>query len=170
MTDSCCCMAETNTTLQSNYLPIQNLKKKLKIDDKEIQRKRSHLKQKHYFTNKGPFSQSYGFSSSHVWMWELYYKESWVSKNCFWTVQCWRRLLRVPWTARRFNQSIVKEISPEYSLEGLMLKLKLHYFDTKSRLIGKDPDAGKDWRQEEKGTTKDEMVGYHLLLDGNEFE
>ena len=76
MTDSCCCMAETNTTLQSNYLPIQNLKKKLKIDDKEIQRKRSHLKQKHYFTNKGPFSQSYGFSSSHVWMWELDYKES----------------------------------------------------------------------------------------------
>ena len=66
--DSCCCTAETNTTLQSNYLPIQNLKKKIKIDDKEIQRKRSHLKQKHYFTNKGPFSQSYGFSSSHVWM------------------------------------------------------------------------------------------------------
>ena len=70
-----------------------------------------------------------------------------------------RRLLRVPWTARRSNQSILKKISCEYSWEGLMLKLKLQYFvtDVKSRLIGKDPDAGKDWRQE-KGATEDEMV------------
>ena len=68
------------------------------------------------------------FSSSHIWMWELDHKESWAPKNwCFWT-GCLRRLLRVPWTARRFNQSILKEISPEYSLEGLMLKLKLQYF------------------------------------------
>ena len=73
-------------------------------------------------------SQSYGFSSSHVWMWELDYKESWALKNwCFWTV-FWRKLLRVPWTARRSNQSILKEISPEYSLEELILKLKLHCF------------------------------------------
>ena len=72
-------------------------------------------------------SQSYGFSGSHVWMWELDYKESWALKNwCFWW--CWRRLLRVPWTARRSNQSILKEISPEYPLAGLMLKLKLQYF------------------------------------------
>ena len=90
-------------------------------------------KQRHYFANKGPSSQSYGFSSSHVWMWELGYKESWALKNwCFWTVilqlWCWRRLLRVPWTARRSNQSILKEINPDYSLEGLMLKLKLQYF------------------------------------------
>ena len=90
---------------------------------------RQHIqKQRHYFSNKGPSSQGYGFSSSHVWMWELDYKESWVLKNwCFWTV-CWRRLLRVPWTARRSNQSILKKISPEYSLEGLMVKLKLQYF------------------------------------------
>ena len=90
---------------------------------------RQHIKtQRHYFANKGPFSQSYSFSSSHIWMWELDYKESWVLKNwCLWTV-CWRRLLRVPWTTRRFNQSILKEISPEYSLEGLMLNLKLQYF------------------------------------------
>ena len=68
------------------------------------------------------------FSSSHVWMWELDYKESWVQKKwCFWTV-VWRRLFRVPWTARRSNQSILKEISPECSLEGLKLKLKLQYF------------------------------------------
>ena len=74
----------------------------------------------------------------------------------------WRRLLRVPWTARRSNQSILKEISPGYSLEGLMLKLKLQYFGhliRKSWLIWKDPDAGKDWKWEEKGTTEDEMVG-----------
>ena len=67
---------------------------------------------------------------------------------------CWRRLLRVPWTSKRSNQSILKEINPEYSLEGLMLKLKLQYFghlDAKNWLIRKDPDAGKDWRQEEKG-------------------
>ena len=74
---------------------------------------------------------------------------------------CWRRLLRVPWTSRRSNRSILKEISPEYSLEGLMLKMKLQILwplDAKNWLISKDPDAGKDWRQEEKGTTEDEMV------------
>ena len=87
----------------------------------------SLLKRRDYFASKGPASQSYAFSSSYVWMWELDYKESWAPKNwCFWTV-VWRRLLRVPWTARRSNQSILKEISPEYSLEGLMLKLKLQY-------------------------------------------
>ena len=86
---------------------------------------------------------------------------------------CWIRLLRVPWTAWRSNQSVLEEISPEYSLEGLMLKLKLQYFwppDTKNWLIGKDPDAGKDWRWEEKGTTEDEMVWWHHRLDGHEFE
>ena len=73
-------------------------------------------------------SQSYGFFSSHVWMWELDYKESWVPKNwCFWTVVL-EKTLRVPWTARRSNQSILKEISPGCSLEGLMLKLKFQYF------------------------------------------
>ena len=76
----------------------------------------------------------------------------------------WRRLLRVPWTARRLSQSVLKEISPEYSLEGLMLKP-----DAKSWLIWKDPDAGKDWRQE-NGMTEDETVGWHHWLDGHEFE
>ena len=81
-----------------------------------------------YFANKGPSSQSYGFSSTHVWMWELDYKENWALKNwCFWTV-FWRKLLRVSWTARRSNQSVLKEINLEYSLEGLRLKLKLQYF------------------------------------------
>ena len=87
-------------------------------------------KQRHYFANKGTSSQRYDFSSSHVWMWELDHKESWAPKNwCdVFELWCWRRLLRVPWTARRSNQSILKEISPEYSLEGLVLKLKLQYF------------------------------------------
>ena len=94
-------------------------------------------------------SQGYGFSSSHVWMWVLDYKESWAPKNwCFQTV-VWKRLLRVPWTARRSNQSILKEISSEYSLEGLMLWCWNWNFstwppDSKNGFIWKDPDAGKD--------------------------
>ena len=86
---------------------------------------------------------------------------------------CWIRLLRAPWTARRSNQYILKEISPEYSLEGLMLKLKLQYIGhlmRRAELIRKDPDAGKEWRQEEKGTTEDEMVGWHHQLDVQEFK
>ena len=76
---------------------------------------------------------------------------------------CWRRLLRVPWTERRSNQSILKEISPGISLEGLMLKLKLQYFVHLMRRVdsGKDSDAGRDCGQEEKGTTEDEMAGWH---------
>ena len=91
---------------------------------------RQHIKkQRHYFANKGPSSQSYGFSSSHIWMWVLDYKEK---AECWRTdalqLWCWRRFMRVPWTTRGSNQSIRKEISPEYTLEGLMLKLKLQYF------------------------------------------
>ena len=75
----------------------------------------------------GKLYQSYGFSSSHVWMWEL--DHNWAAeKNDVFELWCWRRLLRVPWTARRSNHSILKEINPEYSLEGLMLKLKLQNF------------------------------------------
>ena len=96
---------------------------------KNYDKARQHIKkQRQYFADKGLSSQSYGFSSSHAWMWELDYKESRVSKNwCFWTVVL-DKTLRVPWTARRSNWSILKDISPEYSLEGLMLKLKLQYF------------------------------------------
>ena len=109
----------------------------------------------------------------------MYGCEGWTIKkaehrgiNAF-ELWCWRRLLRDPWMARRSNQSILKEINPEYSLEGLMLNLKFQYFGHliwKNWLIGKDPDDGKDWRQEEKGTTKDEMVGWHHQLDRHEFE
>ena len=89
---------------------------------------RQHIKkQRHYFANKSPSSQSYGFSSSYVWI-----ESRTIKKAEHWRIDafklwCWRRLLRVPWTARS-NQSILQEISPEYSLEGLMLKLKLQYF------------------------------------------
>ena len=90
---------------------------------------RQHIqKERHYFANKGLSSQGYGFSSSHEWC------ESWIIKKVeHWRIDafelwCWKRLLRVPWTTRRSNQSILKEIGLEYSLEGLMLKLKLQYF------------------------------------------
>ena len=91
---------------------------------KRYDQPRQHIKkQRHCFANKGLPSQGYGFSSSHVWMWEWNYNECWRIDG--FELWCWRRPLRVPWTARR---SILKEISPEYSLEGLMLKLKLQSF------------------------------------------
>ena len=86
---------------------------------------------------------------------------------------CWRRLLRVPWTARRSNQYTLKVISPGCSLEGLMLRLKRQYFGHLMRRadsLEKNPDAGRHWGQEEKGTTEDEMAGWHHQLDGHEFE
>ena len=107
----------------------------------------------------------------------MYGCESWTIKKAecqrtdAFELWCWRRLLKVPWTAGRSNQSIPKEVSPEYSLERLMLKMK--YFGHlmwRTKLIGKDPDAGKDRSQEEKGTTENEMVGWHYRLDELGFE
>ena len=106
----------------------------------------------------------------------MYGYESWtIKKTECWRIDafklwCWRSLLRVPWTARRSNQSILKKISPQYSLEGFRLKLKLQSIlwppDVKTWLLGKDPDAGKDWRWEEKGMTEDEMLdGISDLMD-----
>ena len=106
----------------------------------------------------------------------MYGCESWTGKKAehrridAFELWCWRKLLRVPWTARRSNQSILKEISPGCSLEGLMLKLKLQYFGHLMRrvekIIGKDPDAGRDWGQEEKGTTENEIGAYNLMSLG----
>ena len=122
-------------------------------------------------TNKSLSSQSYGFSSSHVRMWELEYKESWALKNwCFWTV-----------VLEKTHESPLdyKEIKPVNPKGNQYWKftgrtdaeaLILWPPDLKNWLIGKDPDAGKDWRQEEKGTTKDEMAGWHHRLNGHEFE
>ena len=105
-------------------------------------------------------------------MWELDNKQGWVLKNwCFLTV-VFRRLLRVPCTATKSSQSILKEISPEYSLEGLMLTEAPILWPpyAKSWLTGKDPSAGKDWRQEKMEMTEDEMLGWHHWFDGHEFE
>ena len=118
----------------------------------------------------------------------MYGCESWAVKKAerrridAFELWCWRRLLRVPWPPRRPNQSILKEISPGISLEGMMLKLKLQYFGHFMRRVDsdagrlrcwetlKDSDAGRDWGQEEKGTTEDEMAGWHHRLDGRESE
>ena len=129
-------------------------------------------KQRHHFANKGPYSQNYGFSVV------TYRYESWTIKKAeSWRIDafklwCWRRLLSVPWTARRSNQSILKEISPEYSLEGHCWSWNSNTLppDVKTQQIGKVPDAGKDWGEEEKGTTEGEMVGWHHRLNGREFE
>ena len=129
-------------------------------------------KQRHHFADKGPNSQSYGFSSSHIWMWELDHEEDWVLKNWrLWIVALEARLfssLKSPLDSRSSNQSILKEISPEYSLEAEASVLWLPV--VKSWLIGKDPDSGKDWGQEEKGKTEDRMVGWLHWLNGHEFE
>ena len=108
----------------------------------------------------------------------MYGCESWTVKKAerrridAFELWCWRRLLRVHWTARKSNQSILKEINPGISLEGMMLKLKLQYFGHLMRRVDslKKTDAGRDWGQEEKGTTEDEMAGWHRGLDGRESE
>ena len=138
---------------------------------KSYDQPRQHIKkQRHYFANKGPSSQSYGFSSSHVWMWELDYKESWTLKNwCFWTVVL-EKTLESPLDC--------KEIQPVHpkgnqswifiGRTGAEAETPIHWPpDEKNLLNWKDPDAGKDWRWE-KGMPEDEMVGWHhqeLVMD-----
>ena len=105
-------------------------------------------------------------------MWGLKHKVGWALKNWYFHTVVMERLLRTTWTSRRSNQSILKEINSDYSLEGLMLKLKLQYFDHQmwKSNSGKDPDAEKDWGQDEKGTTEGEMIGWHHWLNGYEFK
>ncbi|XDA70812.1 hypothetical protein R6Z07F_001176 [Ovis aries] len=108
----------------------------------------------------------------------VYGCESWIVKKAecrridAFELWCWRRLFGLPWTARRSNQSILKEINPEISLEGMMLKLKLQYFGYLMRRVDtlEKTDAGRDWGQEEKGTTENEMAGWHHRLDERESE
>ena len=131
-------------------------------------------KQRHYLDNKGLSSQGCGFSSSHVWMWELDYKKSWVPKNwCFWTVVLEKTLERL------LDCKEIQPIHPKGDQSWVFIgrtdaeaetPVLLWLPDTKSWLIWKDPDAGKDWGQEEKGMTEDEMAGWHHRLDGHEFE
>ena len=135
---------------------------------------RQHIKkQRHYFADKGPASQGYGFSSSHVWMWELDHKESWAPKNwCFWTVELEKTLESC------LDSKEIKPVHPKGTQSWILIGRTdakaetpiLWPSDGKNQLIGKDSDAGKVWRQEEKGMTEDEMVGCYHRLDGHELE
>ena len=126
------------------------------------------LIQRHYFANKGPSSQSHGFSSCHVWMWELDYKESWVPKNwCFWTV-VWEKTPESPLDCKEIQPVHPKGNQPRMFIGRTDAEAETPILwppDVKSWLTGKDPNAGKDWGQEEKGATEDEMVGWHHRLN-----
>ena len=130
-------------------------------------------KQRHYFTNKGSSSQGYGFSGGHVWMWELDHKESLALKNwCFWTVVFKKTL------ESSLDSEEIQPVYPKGDQSWVFIERNDAEAETpipwpphaKSWLIGKDPDAGKDWGQEEKGMTEDEMAGWHHQLNGHEFE
>ena len=150
--------------LQPWNLKISSLKKNYGNPRQRVQ------KQRHNFSKKGLYSQSYGFSSCHVQMWELDHKKSWALKNwCFWIVVL-EKTLESPLYFKEIelincegNQSWI--FIGRTDAEAPILWLP----DVKNWLIGKDPDAGKDWGQEEKGTTEDEMVGWHHRLNGHEF-
>ena len=141
---------------------------------KSYDQSRQHIqKQQHHFANKGPSSQGYGFSSSCVWMWELDYKESWALKNwCFWTVVL-EKTLESPLDSKEIQPGNPKGNQSWILIGGTDAEAETPILwppDVKNWLIGKDPNAGKDWRQEEKGTTEDGMVGWHYRLDEHEFE
>ena len=141
--------------------------------EEKLYQPRQHIKeQRHDFANNSPSSQGYGFSSSRVWMWELYYKESWAAKNwCFWTVVL-EKTLESPLHCKE-----IQPVNPKGNQSWIFIGWTdaeaetptLWPPDVKSWLIWKDPDAGKDWGQEEKGTTEDEMVWWHHWLDRHEF-
>ena len=141
---------------------------------KNYDQPRHHIKkQRHYFANKVPSSQSYGFSTIHVWMWELDHKESWALKNwCFWTVAL-EKTLESPLDCKE-----IQPVHPKGNQSWIFIGRTdaeaytpiLWPPDVKNWLIGKDPDAGEDWRQEEKEMAEDEMVGWHHWFDGLEFE
>ena len=129
-------------------------------------------KQRHFFVYKGPHSQSFGFSNSHVWIWELDHKKSWAPKNwCFWIV-----VLENSWESLGLQR--IQPVHPKGNQSWIFIgrtdvEAKIPILcppDMKNWLNGKDPDSGKDWRWEEKGTTEDEIVGWHHWLSGNEFE
>ena len=135
---------------------------------------RYHIKkQRHHFADKGPSSQSYGFSSSHVWMWESDYKEGWVPKNWCPQTAVLEKTLETPFDCKetkpihpKGNQSQIFIGRTDAEAEASILWPS----DAKSWLIGKDPDAGKDWRKKEEEETEDEMIGWHHWLNGLEFE
>ena len=133
----------------------------------------SILKSRYYFSNKGLSSQGYGFSSGHVWMWELEYKENWAPKNWrFWT-EVLEKTLESPLDGKEI-QPVHPKGNQSWILIGRTVAeaetLILWPPDAKNQFIWKDPDAGKNWRPEEKGVTEDEMIGWHHQLNGHEFQ
>ena len=161
-------------TYGAGSLPAELLEKLLAPWKKSCdQPRQNNKKQRHFFANKGPSSQGYGFSTSHLWMWELDYKESWAPKNwCFWTVVLEKTLessldfKEIKPIYPKGNQSWIFIGKADAEAEAAILWPP----DVKNWLIGKDPDAGQDWRQEDKGMTEDEMIGWHHQLNGHEFE
>ena len=130
-------------------------------------------KQRYYFVKKGPSSQGCGFSNGHVWMWELDYKESWAPKNWCFRTMVLEKTLESPLDCQEIQPVHPKGNQSWIFVERTDAEVETSIFwppDVKNRLTGKDPDAGKDWRWEEKGTTEDEMVGWHHWLNGHEFE
>ena len=129
-------------------------------------------KQRYYFANKSPSSQSYGFSNSHVWMWELDYKESWAPKNwCFWTMVL-EKTLESPLDCKEIQQIHPKGNQSWIFIERTDAEAEtptLRPHDAENWLVWKDPEAGKDWKKE-KEKTEDETVGWHHQLDGHELE
>ena len=155
-------------------LQVMSASMNLKRIKKSDNQTRQHIKKpRRCFANKDPSSQGYGFSSSHVWLSELDYKENWVLKNwCFWTVVL-EKTLESPLDCKEIqpvnlkgNQSWIFIGKTDAEAETPVLWPP----EAKNWLIGKDPDAEKSWRWEEKGTTEDEIVGWHHRLDGHEFE
>ena len=148
------------------------IKRRLFLGRKVMTNLDSILKSRHYFANKGPSSQGYGFSSSHVWMWDLDYKESWAPKNwCFWTVVL-EKTFESPLDFTEIQPVHPKGDQSRVFIGRTDVEAEIPILwtpDVKNWLIRKDLDAGKDWRWEEKGTTEDEMAGWHHRLDGHEF-
>ena len=128
-------------------------------------------KQRPYFGDKGPYSQSYGSSSSRVWMWELDHEESWAPKNwCFWTVVL-KKTLESPLDSKEIKPVNQKGNQPWIFIGSTDAEAPILWPpDVKSQFIGKDPDARKDWVHEDKGVREDKMVGWHHWLNGHEFE
>ena len=155
-------------------IAAMKLKKTLTPWKESYDQPREHIeKQRHSFANKGPSSQGYGFSSSHVWMWELDCDEGWAPKNwCCWTVGL-EKTLETPLDCKEI-QPVHSEGDQPWDFFGRtgakVFTPVLWPPHAKGWLIGKDSDAGKDWGQEEKGMTEDEMAGWHHWLDGGEFE
>ena len=170
----CKCLSDyfPNFVLHYVYNTTYEIKRRLLLGRKVMTNIVSIL-QSRDFANKSPSSQSYGFSISHAWMWELDHKESWAPKNwCFWTVVLEKTL------ESSLNCKEIQPVHPKGNQSWIFIwrtdtEAEIPILwppDVKNWFIREDPDAGKDWRQKEKGTTEDEMVGWHHRVNRHEFE